>query len=162
MSKTFWSFLAVGLIAVAIVVSITWESTKGAHLELDGRILHVRLLSVSPQATIVVVDFRETNPSDVPFSLRDVEMKLMGVPGEPTGQIISKADMDTVFQYMKLLGPKFNPLLGIGDKIGPRQTVDRMVAARFELPESDIEARQAIHLLFTDVNRAEMELVEKR
>jgi hypothetical protein len=161
-TKTFWGFLAVGLLAVAIAVSVTWESTKGAHLDLEGRILHVRLLQANPKATIVVVDFRETNPSDVRFTLRDVEMKLQGVTGDPAGQMVSKSDMDTVFQYMKLLGPKFNDVLGIGDKIGAHQTVDRMVAARFELSESEVEARSAIHLLFTDINRAEMELVEKK
>jgi hypothetical protein len=162
MSKAFWGFLAIGLIAVGIAVSVTWESTKGAHLELDGRILHVRTLVLNPKATLVVVDFRETNPSDIPFVLKDVQMKLEGVKGDPPGQMVSKADMKTVFEYMKILGPQFNPVFGTGDQIGPRKTTDLMVAARFEVPESDVDARSAVHLYFADVNRAEMDLVEKR
>ena len=162
MTKTFWGFLVIGLIAVGILVSITWESTKGAHLELDGRILHVRTLAVNPQATIVVVDFRETNPSDLPFVLKDAQMKLEGVKDEPSGQMISKSDMATVFEYMKQLGPQYNRVFGTGDRIPPRKTEDLMVAARFELPESVIDARSAVHLYFSELNRAETDLVEKR
>jgi hypothetical protein len=161
-SKQFWIFFGIAAVVVTIVVAIIWEGNKGAHLELDGRILHVRTLALNPKATIVIVDFREANPSDVSFIVKDVELKLEGVEGEPVGQMISKADMNTIFQYEKLLGPKYNEVLGVGDHIDPHKSVDRMVGARFELGESAIEARSAVHLKFEDLDRAVAELTEAK
>jgi len=161
-SKQFWIFFAIGLVAVAITVGITMESSKGNHLELDGRILHVRLLSLNPKATIVVVDFRENNPSDVRFIVKNIEMTLDGVKDAPTGQIISKSDLKTVFDNMKLVGPKFNDALSVGDQIAPHETVDRMVGARFELGEQAVEGRSAVRIRIADLDREVAELVEKQ
>jgi len=160
-SKTFWIFFAIAVVAAAIVAGMIWEGTKGAHLELDGKILHVRTYALNPKATIVIVDFRETNPSDVKFVVKDVEMTLDGVNTEP-GQIVSKADLATLFEYQKLLGPKFNDALSPGDTVQPHQTVDRMVGARFEVGEAAVEARKAVHLKFYDLDRAVAELTEQR
>jgi hypothetical protein len=161
-SKQFWIFFAIGLVVVGITVMFTMESTRGNHLELDGRILHVRTLSVNPHATIVVVDFRENNPSDVRFIVKNIEMALIGVKDEPTGQIISKYDLKTVFENMKLVGPKFNEALSTGDVVEPHQTVDRMVGARFELGESAVEGRTAVRIRIEDLDRTVAELVEKQ
>jgi hypothetical protein len=161
-SKQFWVFFGIGLIAVAITVGVTMESTKGNHLELDGRILHVRLLSLNPKATIVVVDFRETNPSDVRFIVKNIEVTLDGVKDAPAGQVISKYDLKTVFDNLKIVGPKFNDALSAGDLIAPHQTVDRMVGARFELGEQAIERRTAVRIQIEDLDRTVAELVEKQ
>ena len=160
-SKTFWIFFAIAAVVVAVVVGATWEGTKGAHLELDGRILHVRTLALDPKATIVIVDFRETNPSDVRFVVKNVEMTLDGVSAEP-GQIVPKSDLTTLFEYKKILGPKYNDALSLGDTVAPHQTVDRMVGARFELSEAAIEGRKAVHLKFEELDRAVAELVEEK
>jgi hypothetical protein len=161
-SKQFWVFFGIGLIAVAITVGVTMASTKGNHLELDGRILHVRLLSLNPKATIVVVDFRETNPSDVRFIVKNIEVTLDGVKDAPAGQVISKYDLKTVFDNLKIVGPKFNDALSAGDLIAPHQTVDRMVGARFELGEQAIERRTAVRIQIEDLDRTVAELVEKQ
>ena len=97
MTKQFWIFFGIAAVVVGIVVAIVWEGNKGAHLELDGRILHVRTLALNPDATIVIVDFREVNPSDVTFIVKDVEIKLLGIPGEPVGKMISRVDLNTIF-----------------------------------------------------------------
>ena len=162
MSKQFWTFFAIGIVAVGITVAVTMESSKGNHLELDGRILHVRVLSLNPRASIVVVDFRETNPSDVRFIVKNIEMTLEGVKDEPSGQIISKYDLKTVFDNLKLVGPKFNDALSTGDLVAPHETVDRMVGARFELGEAAIEGRSALRIRIEDLDRTVAELVEKK
>ena len=162
MSKQFWTFFAIGIVAVCITVAVTMESSKGNHLELDGRILHVRVLSLNPRASIVVVDFRETNPSDVRFIVKNIEMTLEGVKDEPSGQIISKYDLKTVFDNLKLVGPKFNDALSTGDLVAPHETVDRMVGARFELGEAAIEGRSALRIRIEDLDRTVAELVEKK
>jgi hypothetical protein len=161
-SKQFWVFFAIGLVAVGITVALTMEGTKGNHLELDGRILHVRLLSLNPHATIVVVDFRETNPSDVRFIVKNIDVTLDGVKDAPAGEVISKYDLKTVFDNLKLVGPKFNDALSTGDAIEPHQTVDRMVGARFELGEQAVERRSAVRIRIEDLDRTVAELVEKQ
>jgi hypothetical protein len=156
-------FLGIGLAVVALGVGVTLLSTKGAHLELDGRILHVRVLSLNPNASIVVLDFRAKNPSDVQFVVKNVELILEPASGEPlTGTSISKADVDNVFKYEKILGPKYNDVLSIRDKIGARQTLDRMDGARFELGEAAIDARKSIKIRIEDMDGTIAEIIEKK
>jgi hypothetical protein len=163
LSKQFWMFLGIGLAVVALGLGVMLLSTKGAHLELDGRILHVRVLSLNPNASIVVLDFRAKNPSDVQFVVKNVELVLEPASGEPiVGMSISKADVDNVFKYEKLLGPKYNDVLTIRDKIGARQTLDRMDGARFELGEAAIDARKSIKLRIEDMDGTIAEIVEKK
>jgi hypothetical protein len=161
MSKQFWIFFGIGVVAVVIAASMTWETTKGAHLELDAKILHVRTVPASPKATIVVVDFRETNPSDVSFEVKNIEMKLDGVTDEP-GAIISKADLNNIFEYMKVIGPRFNDPQSMGDIVRPHTNVDRMVAARFEVSEQAVESRKAVRIRIEDMDRTTVEMVEKK
>jgi hypothetical protein len=161
-SRTFWSFLGIGLAVVAIVVAITVWGTKGAHLQLDGKILKVRVLSLNPNASIVVVDFRAKNPSDVLFMVKNVTLVLTPAHGDPVeGTTISKADIENVFKYEKLLGDKYNDVLSIRDRIEPHQSVDRMAGARFELGEAAIDARKSIKLQIEDMDGAIAEIGEK-
>jgi|SRR5580700_10987309 hypothetical protein len=156
-------FLGIGLAVVAAGLGITLLSTKGAHLELDGRILHVRILSLNPNASIVVLDFRAKNPSDVQFVVKNVEIVLEPASGEPlTGASISKADVDNVFKYEKILGPKYNDVLTIRDRIGAHESVDRMDGARFELGESAIDSRKSIKVRIQDMDGTIAEIVEKK
>lgn len=163
MTKQFWIFLVVGLAVVGAGVYGVLVGTKGAHIDLVGEILKVRVLSVNPQASLVMVDFRVTNPADYPFVVSTVEMQLER-PGAETvaGQALSKSDVEIAFKYGKLLGPKYNDVLSIRDKIAPHQTVDRMVGARFELPESQIEARKGIRLHIEELDNAVVEIGEKK
>src|SRR5579883_2707540 len=105
MTKQFWMFLGIGLAVVAIVVGISFYGNKGAHLELTGGILKVRTFEMNPNATLVMLDFRAENPSDVPFVVNTVEIELTPATGEPVvGMSISKPDIENVFKYEKFLG----------------------------------------------------------
>jgi len=160
-SKQFWLFLAVGLAVVGVGIWAVLAGTKGAHLELTGKILKVRVLSLGPNASLAVIDFRVTNPSSVPFVVSSVDMRLEPVSGEPVnGSEVSKVDIDSVFQNQKLIGPHFNDVLTLQDKIGPRQMVDRMAGARFELPEAAINQRKTVRLRIEDVDGTVAEITE--
>ncbi len=157
------AILFAGLVVGAIGVGVLLLSTKGGHLELTGQVLKVRILSLNPNASLVIVDFRVTNPSDVRFVVRSAATFLTPLTGEPVeGAFISKADVENVFKYEKLLGPKYNDVLTIKDPIAPHQTMDRMVGARFELPESAIEARKNIRVHIEDLDGTEADIVEKK
>jgi hypothetical protein len=160
-SKQFWIFLAVGLAAVGIVIAAVWFGTKSAHLELTGKILKVRVLALGPKASLVVLDFRVTNPSDIPFVVSDVSLKLTEAGGNADeGSAASRGDIDNVFAAQRLIGPHFNDVLGLRDRIAPHKTLDRMTAARFEMPESDVNARKSIVLHLEDVDGAMADLAE--
>jgi hypothetical protein len=162
-TKQFWVFLLIGLAVVGALIYGVLMGTKGSHVDLTGEILKVRVLALSPQASLVVVDFRVTNPADIPFVVNTVQTQLDRFESETVdGVSISKADVENVFKYEKLLGPKYNDVLSIRDRVAPHQTVDRMVGARFELPESNIDARKGIRLHIEEVDGAMVEVGERR
>jgi hypothetical protein len=166
MSKQFWIFLVIGLAVVGIVIAAVWFGTKSAHLELTGKILKVRVLALpknasGQSASLVVVDFRVTNPSDVPFVVSDVSLKLTEAGGKTDeGPAASRGDIDNVFAAERLIGPHYNDVLGLRDRIAPHKTLDRMTAARFEVPESAVNARKSIVLHLEDVDGAMADLTE--
>ena len=156
-------FLIVGLAVVGIGIGFLWIGTKGNHLELDGTILKVRVLPLSPTASLVIVDFRVRNPSDVPFLMKGATLTLEPGSGATLeGMTVSKPDVENVFKYNPILGPKFNDVLAIRDKIAPHQQLDRMVGARFEIPESQAEDRKAMHLHIEEIDGVTADLVEKK
>ncbi|HEY7336114.1 MAG TPA: hypothetical protein VH639_14590 [Bryobacteraceae bacterium] len=163
MSKQFWIFLAVGVAVVAIALSVVWFGTASSHLELNGKILKVRTLALGQNASLVAVDFRVTNPSGVPFVVSDVTLKLVPATGpEIDGAPASRTDIDSVFQDEKLIGPRFNDVLTLQDKIPPNKTLDRMTAARFEIPESQIDQRKSLSLRLQDLDGTVVELKEEK
>jgi hypothetical protein len=162
MSKQFWIFLLAGLAVVAVLIFLLLAGTKGAHLRLEGKILKVRVLALpSSNAALVMVDFRATDPSDVPFVVSSVKLHLQPAHGDPVeGLSISKPDMAAVFQYEKLLGPKYNDVLSIRDRINAHQSFDRMVGARFDMPEAAVQARRGLTLRIEEVDGTVAELTE--
>ncbi len=156
-------FLLVGLAVVGVGIAFMWIGTKGNHLELDGTILKVRLLPLSDVASLAVVDFRVTDPTDIPFVMKSASLTLETATGEMLdGMTVSKSDIENVFKYNPILGPKFNDVLGIKDRIEPHQRLDRMVGARFEIPEAQAEDRKAIHLHVEEMDGVTADLVEKK
>jgi hypothetical protein len=155
-------FLVVGLAVVGAALGFLLIGTKGNHLELNGTILKVRVLPLS-SASLVIVDFRVTDPSDVPFIMKGATLTLEPASGPMLdGMTVSKTDIENVFKYNPILGPKFNDVLGINDRIEPHQRLDRMVGARFEIPEAQAEDRKAIHLHVEEMGGVTADLVEKK
>jgi hypothetical protein len=162
-SKQFWMLLPVGLAVVAIGLGALFLGTKGNRLELNGTILKVRVLPLSPAASLVIVDFRVNDPSDVPWVMKSASLTLEPASGATLdGMTVSKSDIENVFKYNPILGPKFNDVLGIKDRIAPHQRLDRMVGARFEIPESQAEERKAIHLHVEELDGITADFTEKK
>ena len=164
MSKQFWIFLLAGLAVVGGLIFAMLTATKGAHLRLEGKILKVRVLALPGSgASLVIADFRAENPSDVPLVVDSVKLRLRPAQGDAVeGVAIAKTDIAAVFQYEKLLGTKYNDVLGARDRIAPHQSVDRMAGARFEMPEAAVDARRDLRLLIEDVDGTVAEIAETR
>jgi hypothetical protein len=156
-------FLIVGLVVVCAGLGFLFIGTKGNHLELNGTILKVRVMPLSEVASLVIVDFRITDPSDIPFVMKGATLTLDPASGETLdGMMVSKPDIENVFKYNPILGPKFNDVLGIKDHIEPHQRLDRMVAARFEITEAQAEDRKRIHLHLEEIDGVTADVTEKK
>lgn len=162
MNKRFALFLALGLAAVAVFLVVVFSATEGAHLRLDGKILKVRVMPLPEgKASLVFVDFRASNPSNVQFVTGSANLILTSAAGEKQeGTTVTKPEVDSIFQYQKLLGPKYNGVLSLQDRVDPHATLDRMMGARFELTEDDIAKRKDLRIRLEDVDGSVAEIVE--
>jgi len=158
MSKNLAIFIGVGVVIVVIALVVILYGNKGSHLELKGEIIKIRTGVIDEHNTAAVLDIRLQNVSDVPFVVRDVTITAEQPNGEKVeGIIISKSDFKQLLDYNKFLGKQFNEGLSIKDKIAPHQTVDRMIAVRFELAQGELEKAKQIRLWVQDMDGPEFE-----
>ena len=152
---------AIGLMGLFVGGLMWWN--KGSHIELKGTIQQIRLQVLDEKSTLAVADFRFTNPADYPFVVRSVTVTLEQPDGKTAeGMIVSEMDAQRIFDYYKLLGPKYNASLLIRDKVGPRQSMDRMIATRFEMTEEQVKARKRLLIRVEEVDGAVSEIVENK
>lgn len=145
-----------GLALVAVLIGgVTWF-TRGNHLELTGKITNVRTLSLDENSSLLVADFHVENPSDVQFVVRSVMPQLTAADAsKPEAQHIADSDTERIFEYYKdKLGARQHPTLLMKQKIAAHQSLDRMVAARFEVPEAILKARKELSVRLEDVDGA--------
>ncbi len=136
---------------------------RGAHIEPTGKILKVRTLALDEGSSIAVVDFRVVNSSDYTVVVREVAVTVDESNGTSAdGTVVSEMDARRLFQYYPVLGPKYNDSLIIRDRIKPHESLDRMIAARFEMPVARLDARKKLRLRVVDVDGPSGELVETK
>jgi len=153
MSTRFFILFGVGILLVAAAVFGILYSNKGSHLVLKEKILKIRTGALSDQDSILVLDLRLENTSDVPFVVRQVEVSIDKADGSTSqASIISKMDVHQVFQFNRFLGDQFNDTLSMKDKVAPHATIDRMVAARFDVPIKDLDSAKLMHLSIQDLD----------
>lgn len=155
-SKRFFIFFAAGVLLVAGGIILVFSSTKGAHLQLQGKILKVRTGELDEHSSAAIVDFRVQNPSDLPFVVREVNVTLEKADGSSEeGSLIAKTDLKTLLSYNRFLGAQYNDALSLQDRIPPRGTLDRMVAIRFEDPLASLDHAKSLKLHLQDVDGPE-------
>ena len=134
-NRTLLICAGIGLLVIGAMVGGGLFASRGAHLELQGSVRKTRVAALSPTRTVVVLDFRASNPADYPFVVKTVEVEV------------------TLADGRKEIG-QFVP----GEKIGKKETVERMAAASFNLPEAELEARKGVLLRLRDVDGPVSEL----
>ena len=135
-----------------------FSSTKGSHLQLQGQVLKARTGALADTDSVAVLDFRLQNPSSLPFVVRTMKLILEKADGQmEVGSLISKTDLKKLFDYNRFLGSPYNDALSIRDKVPPHGQIDRMVAARFDVPQQQLESSKALHIWMQDMDGAEFE-----
>ena len=156
MDRKFLLFLAIGLVVIGAGIYFVFSGTKGAHLELTGSVLKGRLGKLDESRSGAILDFRVSNPADLRFVVREVTMQAIKADGQTLdGGIISKRDIQQIMDYNQFFRPQFNPVLSLQDRVDAHQTIDRMVAAQFEVPLEQLSAMKALRLTLRDLDGPE-------
>lgn len=155
-------FFGIGIVVMLIVAGATWWVNRGGRVELAGSVKHVRTVSPEELSTIALVDFRAHNTSDYTFNVKNVRVFVLPAQGdEVEGQVLTSADTDTVLKYYPAAGQRYNPSLMIRSSIPAGQTEDRMVAARFEMPEEAFRQRRQLRIVIDELDGPVSEITER-
>ena len=73
---------------------------------------------------------------------------------------LSKSDVEQIAKTYKLIGPKYNDVLAVKDKLEPVATSDRMAAGRFNFPAKFLNSRKTLRLRIQEVDGAVAEITE--
>ena len=146
----------IGIAVVAVVVVFIFTGTKGAHLELQWKLVKPRVAALDENSVAVITDFRIENPSDVRFVAGDVKATLTKADGTAVdGQVFARSDVAQVLQFNRFLGNQYNPVLTIRDEIRPHEMFDRMVGVRFDVPLADAQKSRKMTLILHEVDGLE-------
>jgi hypothetical protein len=155
MSRQFMLVLLAAVAVIGVALYSTVTVNQNHLLTLTGAITDVRVEPLTPEASLVIVDFTATNPSGVGFDLLQLELeKVDGANITPSG-LLSKSEIARFVEYKKLAQP--NPVLGIGELIRGGQTVKRMVVARFELPPTGL-AQATYRIRFHHIDKVDAQI----
>jgi len=163
MKTGFWIALGGGLAIAALLFGgvVYWRGTD--QVAPAGQILKVRSVPADEQHSLVVLDLRIANNSDVALEARQITIVLATKDGTKLkGTLVSGVDSKQLFSYYPALGEAYNEPLIAGSRISPHGTADFMLAARVDVPEQDLSARRELSVSVQDRTGAVAELLEKR
>ena len=160
-----------GLLAHVEHLADADEAHVGAGLDLAGGealtdlvladLAGHRLGPADGDGTIVFADFRVTNTAAIPFVVNGVQMSMETSEGEVANAVVfSKSEVEQATKYLKLLGPKYNEVLSIKDKLPAVETSDRMVAGRFNFPPKFLQQRKTLRLRIDELDGIVAEITE--
>lgn len=162
MSKNLMMAFGIGIACIAIAVAAVFYMQRGAHVDVKGSILKVRTAPQDENSSFVAIDFRAANPADYPFMIRNVTVILEDNKGGQTdGQTATAEEAARILQGIPLLGPKYNDVLVERDKIQPHSTADRMVVAKFDVPEAQLQSRKRFVIKLEEMDGPVSQISEK-
>lgn len=162
MRERFPAAFGIGVVLVAIAVAAILYMQRNAAVGITGNVLKVRTAPLDEKSSVAVIDFRFTNPSDVNFVVRTVTVALEDQKGAwVEGATISEVDAKRMFEMLPILGQKFNDTLILREKIASHTSQDRMVSARFEIPEEQLAARKRFLVKIEEIDGKISEISEK-
>lgn len=161
-SKSLWISAGVGLLIVIAMISGGLYLSRDSHVELVGAIQKVRVGKLDDHRSVLVADFRVTNPSGYPFQIKDLALDITSGGKELATRFIPETDTKNLFLGVPDLGEKYNPSFRIKEQVEKKTTVDRMLAFVVEAPLEVLEARTKLVLRMREVDGPVSELTEQR
>lgn len=162
MNRKFGLLFLAGIGIMAVLVAGILYRQRDAAIGLTGQFLKVRTAQLDENSTVAVIDYRLDNPSSGLFQVHSVSLLMEDADGKQyDGIVSSEMDAKRLFEGFPLLGQKFNETLVMRDKVQPHSTMDRMVAVRYEAPESKIQGRKRFLLRIREVDGAVSEISER-
>src|SRR5262249_36240713 len=135
---------------------------RGARVGLTGSVLKVRTAQLDDNSSVAVLDFRFSNPGNVTFMVRGVTVLMEEKDGKQyDGRTVSEMDAKRLFEGLPILGEKYTSTLVERDKIPGHSSQDRMVATRFDAPESRLGDRKRFLVRIEEVDGSVTELSER-
>ena len=154
-------FVLVGVAVMGAAAAWVFYAQRGAHLVLQGSVSKVRTVAIDENSSVAIVDFRFVNVADYRWVIRNVEVSVTDAQGHAVpGSTVSEVDAARLFEYFPLLGQKYNDSLVARARLEPHRTMDCMIAARFEIPEAQLQTRKGLRVRIEDVDGAVSEITE--
>jgi hypothetical protein len=150
-----------GLAVVAVIIAFVFVAKRGDHLEPKGTILKERTIALNEETSLIVLDFRLVNDSNVSMTVSEIGITAELADGPIQGRVLPKSDLIGTFGYFPLLGEKYNEAIAARDEVPPHTQVDRMVSATFGTPLSVLDARKKVTLRVEDASRTAVEMIGK-
>ena len=162
MDKTFGRIFGVGLAVVIVIVAFVFFAKRDDHLAPKGTVLKERTVDLNELTSLLLLDIRIVNDSNVIMSIANIDMSVdLKDGGTVDGHVLGKSDLLGTFGYFPLLGEKYNEALAVRDEIPPHSKVDRMISASFEVPLAQMDARKKVTLLVEDASGVKVEITGK-
>ena len=123
------------------------------RLELVGNIAKTRTAALSPSRSVIVVDFRARNSSKQPFVVKSVDVEVTFADGsKKVGQFVPEVDAKVLFPALPALGDKLAVSIATRESIAGQETVERMAAATFPVPEEELAGRKSVLVRIYDLD----------
>ena len=162
MKTNFLAAFGIGLAIIALAVGGIFLMQRGDRMQLPGKILKVRTAPLDEESSIAVIDFRMENPSNILFEVRTVTVDMEDSQSKTvSGQSVSEVDARRLFEVLPVLGPKFNPTLLMRERLGSHGSADRMIAARFQVPVSQLDGLKRFVVRIEEVDGKSFEIAER-
>jgi hypothetical protein len=163
MSESLKRILTFGLLGAALVAGTIYFYNEGATPTLNGEITEVRTLAMDEASSVAVVNFSGLNTSDRIIFIHQRELTMTDENGaDHIGLPVQVVDIQGLFDYFPILGGMKDAPLLPRTEIEPGAELRGLVAARFNLPKHELDARTALVLKFYNDQKRYTELWETR
>lgn len=155
-------FAAIGLLIAAAAAGAIFFLNRGSQIRIEGVMKKVRMQKLYEQSTLLVFDFRFSNPANYPFVVAEVTSECTLADGsELEGELVTDADAKPIFAFHALtLGAKYNESLIRKSRVPPKTTEDRMIAMVYKSEPGPLEKRTGCVLRIHDVDGAVSTIAE--
>ena len=162
MGKAFGIGLGVAALLIAVYIWALYVNTKVNHLAAAGWISNVRVQSLQPEETLMVIDFGLVNDSDTQIVAAAIDPWIVTRDGQELhGSLFASGDMAKTFAFYPALGPMLYPPLPLRGAIDAHKTAKLMVGVEFDVPANVVETRKSTTLRIEDVSGPSVELTAR-